>query len=288
MIGKLLYLDKSTRPDISYAVHALAQHATNPRKEHGDMIRYLARYLAGTKDKGMIYRPKDETFDCYVDASFAGDWKKELANCTDKSQAKSRSGYVIRYAGCPILWASKMQTVIALSSTEAEVVALSQATREVIPLIKLARELKFYGYPVTKEIPTIKCKIFEDNSGCIEIAKVPKVRPRTKHMSTQFFHFGHHFKAGDLMIEKCDTTLMAADYCTKSLDRKLIKRHRFEIQGWDNHRSNIDYPTHQLRGSVQIAAIAAFPACSNTHVSISERTSPIDSTKINYNLSRTI
>jgi hypothetical protein len=42
-------------------------------------------------------------------------------------------GYLITYAGCPMHWASEMQTEIALSSTEAEYIALSQAIREVSP-----------------------------------------------------------------------------------------------------------------------------------------------------------
>ena len=185
----------------------------------------------------MIYRPNDSAgFDCYVDASFAGDWKPETASETDSTSTKSRTGYVIRYAGCPILWASKLQTTISLSSTEAEVVALSSATREVIPLMRLGRELQRLGYPVLKDVPTIRCKIFEDNTGCIEIVKVPKMRPRTKHLSCSIFHFRHEVEAGNLRVEKCHTSQMAADQLTKSVDRVLLKRHRKEIQGWDDYR----------------------------------------------------
>jgi hypothetical protein len=236
IIGKLLYLDKSTWSDISHAVHALAQHTVNPTKQHGELVKWLGRYLAGTRDKGPIFRPVDGKFDCYVDASFCTDWDKDAISATDPTPVKSRTGYVIRFANCPIVWASKLQSLIALSTTEAEVIALSTATREIIHLIKFARELKYHGYPVAKDTPTIKCRIFEDNSGCLEIAKVPKVRPRTKHMATQIFHFRHHVEAGDLMIEKCCTTKMAADHLTKSTDQKTLKVHQKEIQGWDDTR----------------------------------------------------
>jgi hypothetical protein len=58
-------------------------------------------------------------------------------------------GYVINYAGCPVLWASKMQTEIALSSTEAEYIALSQSMREVLPLMELMKEAQQMKLPIT-------------------------------------------------------------------------------------------------------------------------------------------
>jgi len=102
-------------------------------------------------DQGLILRPsKDNTsFDCWVDASHASEWRKhgdEAIN--DPATAKSRSGYVLLYASCPIVWASKLQTEIALSSTEAEYIAISSAKREVIPLLRLMDEVKQHRLPI--------------------------------------------------------------------------------------------------------------------------------------------
>ena len=55
---KLGYLDKGSRPDISYATHQCAIFAADPSKEHDEAIRWLGIYLHTTKDKGMIYTPK--------------------------------------------------------------------------------------------------------------------------------------------------------------------------------------------------------------------------------------
>jgi hypothetical protein len=60
----------------------------------------------------------------------------------DPSTAKSRSGWVIFYAGCPVSWASKLQSQVALSTTEAEYIALSQALRDVIPVMNLLQEMR--------------------------------------------------------------------------------------------------------------------------------------------------
>ena len=63
------------------------------------------------------------------------------ADADNAENVMSRKGFVLRYAGCPIGWCSKLQTEIALSTAEAEYIVLSQALREVIPLITLLEEL---------------------------------------------------------------------------------------------------------------------------------------------------
>ena len=76
---------------------------------HTEAVMRIARYLAGTKDKGVIMRPTGNAFEIYADADFCGLWDKNTA-IDDASTAKSRMGYVIKYANCPIIWASKLQT----------------------------------------------------------------------------------------------------------------------------------------------------------------------------------
>lgn len=133
VIGKLNYLEKSSRPDISYAVHQCARFSIDPRQEHAKAVKAIGRYLAMTKDKGIIFRPDNDGLLCYSDADFSGNYRIEEAE-TNPSTAKSRTGYAIKYGGCPLLWASKLQTEVALSSTESEYIAISQSLREVIPI----------------------------------------------------------------------------------------------------------------------------------------------------------
>ena len=75
-----------------------------------------------------------------MDANFASNWLKEYVKF-DPAMAKSRSGWVITYANCPILWASKMQPQVALSNTEAGYISLSSALQDVISLMNLAKKL---------------------------------------------------------------------------------------------------------------------------------------------------
>ena len=72
----------------------------------------------------MILSPSSTlNVDCYVDADFAGLWKSEDPH--DPISVKSRSGHLITFTGCPLLWSSELQTQIALSTMEAEYIALS-------------------------------------------------------------------------------------------------------------------------------------------------------------------
>ena len=137
VVGKLNFLEKSTRPDICLATHQCAKFSSDLKKLHGIAVKRIGQYLVGTADKGLILTPNTtSSFDCWVDASFSGDWDKDIA-MDDPSAAKLQTGYLISYKKCPLVWSSKMQTEIALSTGEAEYIALSQATREVIPMMGL-------------------------------------------------------------------------------------------------------------------------------------------------------
>ena len=103
---------------------------------------------------------------------------------TDPTTSKSHSGWAITYAGCPVL-----QTLTALSTTEAEYITLSTACRELIPMLELTKEMRSYHIKSHPAIPKIHCKIFEDNSGALEMACSPKIHPCTKHISNAYHHF---------------------------------------------------------------------------------------------------
>ena len=128
----------------------------------------------------------------------------------------SRTGYMILYAGCPIIWCSKLQTEIALSTTESEYIALSNSLRDVIPLINLLQELRFV-IPHQEALPNVHCTVFEDNKGCIELVKSPKMRPRTKHIGLKYHHFRKHVSDKKVSIQYIDTKEQIADIFSKAL-----------------------------------------------------------------------
>ena len=103
-------------------------------------------------------------------------WDAETAE-HDVMTARSRSGHIITYAGCPIVWGSNLQTIIALLTTETKLLTLSLALHKLINLMELVRKVNLCGIHSFTTTPCVHCKVFEENSGALEIAIVSKIRP---------------------------------------------------------------------------------------------------------------
>ena len=165
----------------------------------------------------------------WVDADFAGNLNRSESE--DRDTARSRHGYVIVYEGCLIVHKSQMQTKIALSSTESDYTGLSYALREAVPVIRLLREFKQRCFTSEEPIMKIHCKVYEDNSGALEMAKKYKYRPRTKFLNIKLHHFRDYVERGEITIDKVSTHDQHADYLAKPLDKVTQKKHRKKVQG---------------------------------------------------------
>lgn len=121
-VGELLYLARCTRTDISFSVSALTRSLHTPTARHTGMINRLLRYISSTPTLGIMYRayPRERGLSCFSDADWAG--------CQETRH--STTGIVVNMHGSAVFWKSKRQTVVALSSAEAEYVALYTAARE--------------------------------------------------------------------------------------------------------------------------------------------------------------
>ena len=151
----------------------------------------------------------------------------------DPRSCLSRTGYVISYANCPLIWSSKLQSIIALSTTEAEYIALSTALRDVIYLLNLVEEFNEHGIKVpNNKAPTVTCRVFEDNVGAIELANDPKLRPRTKHLAVRLHHFRSYVLNKQIEINHVTTTNQIADIFTKPLPLDTFKYLRHLLSGW--------------------------------------------------------
>ena len=95
----------------------------------------------------------------------------------------------------PIVWVSKLQECISLSTTEAEYIALSHGMRELIPFTGLVEELNEI-FNKDKIKPIVKCELFEDNNRALWLARALKYRPRTQHIALKHNHFRNFVKEG--------------------------------------------------------------------------------------------
>ena len=233
VVGMLMYLAGNSRPDIAFAVHQCARFTHAPRKSHEQAVKRICRYLRGTRDRGLIFSPSDGNalqLDCYVDADFAGLWGTE----DDQSpmSVKSRTGYVLLLNDCPILWVSKLQTEIALSTMEAEYIALSQSMRDILPMRGTLNDVgRCFGL-VTNKKPITKSTVFEDNNGARTLATVPRLTPRSKHIGVKYHFFRQHVTNKTIDVVRVDSKEQKADIFTKGLTADLFEHVREILMGW--------------------------------------------------------
>ena len=112
------YISGSSRPDITYAKHPVVIFSANPKASHDKGVKRIIKYLKGTKENELImYLKNDKGLECFVDTDFAVGWSTNESE--NPASVYSCTGYIIQYRNCPILWASKLQSKISLSTTEA-------------------------------------------------------------------------------------------------------------------------------------------------------------------------
>ena len=235
VVGQLNYLSGHSRCDITMATSQVARYIHRPRRSHELALIRIGRYLKGTLDKGIILRPKltDELqTNLYVDAAFACGWGTEVG--TNPDSVKSRTGYIIEIANCPVLWVSKLQTTVATSTMEAEYTALSMALRAYIPLEAVVRSvLSGLDYKNEKRA-TIKATVHEDNQGALILANLEPGRhtPRSKFYSIRLHWFRYWTQSNHITIQFVDTRHQKADFLTKALSSEPFQFNRRLSMGW--------------------------------------------------------
>lgn len=210
LIGSLMYIMLATRPDLCYVVAYLSRFQDKADENHWNALKNVLKYLKGTKNYGLCYKRNvgAESLVGYVDADFA----------SDISDRKSTTGYIFEVFGCSVVWYSKKQGVVTVSTTEAEYVAASLATCEALWIRGILQDLK-----VEVINPT---KIFEDNQSCIKMSRNQDSK-RSKHIDVRCHHIRDNVEKGIIILQYKPSSEQKADMMTKPLQavqfQKLIK-----------------------------------------------------------------
>jgi Reverse transcriptase (RNA-dependent DNA polymerase) len=251
VIGMLQYLHTHTRPDLTFAVSQCSRFIHCTKRSHELALIRIGQYLKMTRDKGLVLRPTNEMgIDCYVDADFAGLWGVE--DPQDPTSVKSRPGYVLCIAGCPVIWASKLQSDIALSTMEAEYNALSTALKDLLPLKRLVQTVaKAVNIPLEPQI-LMRVTVWEDNTGALTLANLEpgRMTPRSKHYGVKYHWFREHLKPNGIQVLKIDTKNQQADMLTKALRTDKFELNRKQLMGWLSSTILSDHL--RSKGSVKI------------------------------------
>ena len=206
-VGSLMYAMLGTRPDLAYAIGLVSQFNHSPQAEHWIAVKRIFRYLVGTKGYAIQYGTSNASGG-YSDA----DWGSG-------HDRKSVGGFVFLLNGGAISWASKKQTSIALSTTEAEYMGMTQAAKEILWLRVLLDEIGAF-----KHIAPM-ATLYGDNQGAIALARNPEYHQRTKHIDIQYHFIRDLVSTEKIHLEFCPSTDMIADIMTKALPQPAHDKH---------------------------------------------------------------
>jgi hypothetical protein len=212
-VGALLYLATATHPDIAHTVSVLCRFNNNPGMQHWAAVKHLMWYLKGTVNLKLTYAPSpsrsDEPFVTYTDADHGG----------DPETTRSTSGYLLCIGTGAVSWSSKLQTLVALSTTEAEFIAAVEAGKEMFWMRNLLQEL---GFPVSAP------SVFRiDNQSALSVVKNPEHHGRMKHLDMRFFWLRDAVVVQQKLTPVfVSTEDQAADALTKALPAPKFKKCR--------------------------------------------------------------
>ena len=129
----------------------------------------------------------------------------------EKDGSRSTSGYVWMLSGGPVSWKSRLQPIVALSSTEAEYITVTTAAQEGIWLRRVMAELGFEQVGATD--------LAVNNEGAIALSENPQAHPRTKHIRLRYHFIQQYVQEGVIKPHYVSTHDNIADIFMKNLPK---------------------------------------------------------------------
>jgi hypothetical protein len=200
LVGGILYLANTVRPDLSFAAGLLARFSNAPTSSHLSAGMNVLKYLAGTKGMGLVWEKGTKTFEAFVDSDYAG----------DLDGRKSTSGFVFMSGSAAVSWGSKLQPLVALSTVEAEFISVCTEVQEALWFAKLIYD---FGENSGRMV------IHTDNTGALANMKGIPISPRTKHIAVRYHRVRNEVENGAIEPRYVATSDNIADFFTKALPK---------------------------------------------------------------------
>ena len=244
-VGDMIYALVTCRPDISFPIIKLSQYSTCPNRIHFQALQQLYRYLYYTKHKGIYFwqkTPRDDLPDLpppslKQDNNYNkhdiheqnqdphsvlfGAVDSDYAN--DTNHRKSVTGIVLCLTGGTVLYKTKFQDTIAMSSTEAEFTAAAEAGKYTLYVRSILDQL---GIP-QNEATTL----YEDNQGALLMVNQQQPTKCTQHMDIKHFAIQQWVDQDLIRLKQINTTDNYSDLLTKATGRTIFYRHMNYILG---------------------------------------------------------
>ena len=213
LVGSLMYLMVSTRPDLAYPVGVLSRFLENPGRQHWEAGKRLLRYVLKTKSLGLAYRRvgsgtlEGVVVSGFVDASHGG--------CLDTT--RSTTGWVMMMGGAAVSWCSQRQSTTSLSTCESEFKAATEAVKEVEWQRNFLKEVG-----MEQEGPTV---VYSDSRSALDLMAKEGFTSRTKHLDHKLHFIREHIQEGKVQFVHLAGEEMPADSLTKALPKDKLEAH---------------------------------------------------------------
>lgn len=237
LVGSLIYISITCRPDITYAVNQMAKGMHNPKLQHVVILKQTLKYLNSHRETKLTYRRNgaringlfrtlgglDGALQSLVTTSETpGDpvvlfSDSDYANC--RETRKSITGKATYLFGCLTSWQSKRQPIIATSTHEAEIIAMSHVAEEGVWQRKFLDELGIFGgidvLGTDGRLPSTP--LLCDNKATTFTANTPSTGVRSRHIDVRFLKVREYVSSGELRVIHVRTEYNVADFLTKGL-----------------------------------------------------------------------
>ena len=221
MVGALLFIAITTRPDAQYAAGMLSRCVAYPTPALMLEAERALIYLHSTRSLALTY-----TGGGHRDGSFAptrGPLLDDGSSDASFEVNRSTSGWAWRMCGAAVSWGMKKQQSIALFSTEAEIMASSLAACDGVFLRDSSIER---GFP--HDAPSV---LYIDNKGAIDLSHDPVLHASTKHIKRRELYIRDLVLDGTILPKYVKTADNMADIFTKPLARQSFQKHRAALMG---------------------------------------------------------
>ena len=237
LVGSLMWLSRTCRPDILYAVNQLAAHSRHPGPSHIVAAKRILRYLKGTISLGLTFRRQPTMhIGAYSDADFAGEPEG------NDHPMRSLTGMLVQVDGVgPIYWQSSLQASISNSTAGAEYRAAADTARVMQGVRHLQSELGL--------LPQGPSILREDNMACIAKTQTAVNPFKSRHLSIDYHSIKELVADGIVTLQACPTKFMVADIFTKALATEPFEFLRDRLLG--------TVPTHRCSASGGVSELLA-------------------------------
>ena len=257
IIGSVIHAMVHTRPDIAYAVSVLSRYMAQPTLWVYRAARHLLMYLSKTKHLGIQHSQKRMLdFANLISAAVDEDgniFDKVLHAAVDSSFAdcsktyRSTSGYIVWFGGSPLEWECKRQSIVTLSTMEAEYVAASKCVCAIKFLHKLCEFVK-----LRRTGPT---QVAEDNAACVAISTKPVHRQRSRFIGVKYANVREGCLTGVCTLVQTPTKLQCADLFTKQVPGPDFIRFREVLMGYVSYAEMVERYNDQHKDAAKVGSL---------------------------------